>query len=185
MTKLETSESNPTQTSDDVMLKVASESPTMAQRITRLPLLLIKTLFPSTIFASFFISSTIPSMATILIPMFYAGNIPATESLAVTSQFMFMSIVLKVIQEGVGNSLFHFVGAHYEHNKQLAISAFNLSLIVLFIAGVTLTVMMLLFTAQFVKLIDTPASIAEVTKHNIYISAFSFVPALFSTAFTN
>ncbi|KAG4075165.1 hypothetical protein HA402_006182 [Bradysia odoriphaga] len=160
-------------------------SPTIGQRIIRLPHLLIKILFPSTIFASFFVSSIIPSMANSLIPMFFAGNIPAAESLAITSQFMFISIVLKVIHEGVGNSLFHFVGVHYERNKPLAISAFNLSLLVLLIAGMALTVMILLFTPQFVKLIDTPASISEATKHYFYTSALSFIPALFTTAFTN
>lgn len=159
--------------------------PTMGHRVTRLPLLLAKVLFPSTIFVSFFVSSIIPSMANILIPMFFVGNLPAAESLAVTSQFMFISIVLKVIQEGVGNSLFHYVGAHYERNKPLAISAFNLSLLVLIIAGMTLTVLILLFTSQFVELIDTPASIIEDTKHYFYTSAFSFIPALFTTAFTN
>lgn len=170
---------------DVAVPKNTSSPPTMVQQITQLPLLLIKILFPSTVFVSFFISSIIPSMATNLIPMFFAGNIAADESLAVTSQFMFISIVLKVIQEGVGNSLFHFVGSHYERNKQLAISAFNLSLLVLLFAGMTLSVMILLFTPEFVRLIDTPASISEDTKHYFYTSAFSFIPALFTTAFTN
>lgn len=186
MEKTERNESTPSTTIAEDVQGDSSVPPTMIRRRLIHPLLsAIKILFPSTIFVKFFVSSVIPPTANIIIPMFFAGNIPEESALAVSSQFMFISIILKVIQEGVGNSLFHFVGAHYKVNTQLAISAFNLSLVILFFAGISLTFMMLLFTSQFVKLIDTPETISQATRHFFYTSAFSFIPILFTTAFTN
>ncbi len=177
--------STTTETEVNGVNKNLPSNTSVRQRLIHLPLHCIKILFPSSIFLSFFLSAIIPSLATILIPMFFTGNIPDKCALSVYAQFMFISIVLKVIQDGVGNSLFHFVGTHYKRNKPLAISAFNLSLLVLFFVGITLTSVMLLFTKEFVKLIDTPETISEATKHFFYTSAFSYVPTLFTTAFTN
>lgn len=175
----------PSTTSFKDMQSNSTPPPTTIQRLIQLPLTLVNIFFPSKVFLYFFISSAIPPVANILIPMFFTGNIQEESGLAVSSQFMFISIVLKVIQEGVGNSLFHFVGAHYQLNIRLAISALKLSLLVLFLAGILLTISMLLFTPQFVKLIDTPETISEATIHFFYTSAFSFIPTLFTTAFTN
>ncbi|KAJ6639541.1 hypothetical protein Bhyg_12287 [Pseudolycoriella hygida] len=127
----------------------------------------------------------IPAMANVTIPLFFTGNIAEASGLAVSSQFMFVSIILKVIQEGVGNSLFHFVGVHYRSNLHMAISAFKLSLLVLLCAGLLLTVTVRLFVHQFVELIDTPETIAKAPSNFLYTSAFSFIPSLFTTAFTN
>lgn len=98
---------------------------------------------------------------------------------------MFVSLMLKVIQEGVGNSLFHFVGVHYKVNLPLALTAFKLSLLALFAGGMLLTCTIRLWTEQFVKLIDTPESISKATEIFFYTCALSFIPTLFTTAFTN
>lgn len=186
MAKMETrSENIPVQNLIYDSREDAPSSSIVRKRLIQLPLTFMKILFPSTIFLNFFISSLIPSLANILIPMFFTGNIPNGSGLAVNSQFMFISIVLKVIQEGVGNSLFHFVGTHYKTDKRLALSAFNLSLLVLIVSGLMLTVTILLFSRQFVELIDTPETISEVTQHFFYTSAFSFIPTLLTTAFMN
>lgn len=166
-------------------LKVESKKcSTMIQRLVRPFLTLAKIFFPSTIFLKFFLSSIIPPLTNI-IPMFFTGNIPNSSALAVASQFMFVSIILKVIQEGVGNSLFHFVGTHYKENLPLALTGFKMSLLVLLVGGILLTSMMLLWNEQFVKLIETPETISEATRQFFCISAFSFIPTLFTTAFTN
>lgn len=173
-------------TSSTVEMTNNNESPhPNRHRIYRLVLTFVKIFFPSIIFVKFFLSSIIPPMAENIIPIFFTGNIPNESSLAIASQFMFISIILEVIQEGVGNSLFHFVGTHYKLNKELALVAFKLSLVVLLISGIVLTIMVMAFTPQFVNFIDTPESISEATKHFLYTSALSFIPILLKTAFTN
>lgn len=137
------------------------------------------------VFVKFFLSAIIPPLADNIIPLYFTGNIPNASGLAVSSQFTFISIILDVVQEGVGNSLFHFVGNHYNNNKELALVAFKLSLLILLFGGTLLTIVMLIFTPQFVNLINTPVSIVEDTKHYLYTSAFSFIPILLRTAFVN
>ncbi|XP_037032920.1 uncharacterized protein LOC119071909 [Bradysia coprophila] len=160
-------------------------TPSVKHRIGQLILYFVKIFFPSMVFVKFFVSAIIPPIADNIIPLYFTGNIPNESSLAVASQFTFISIILEVIQEGVGNSLFHFVGNHYRNNKELALVAFKLSLLILLVGGILLTIAMLIFTPQFVNLINTPESIIEDTKHFLYTSSFSFTPILLRTAFTN
>lgn len=155
------------------------------RRFCRIALRFVKTFFPSMVFVKFFLSAIIPPLADNIIPLYFTGNIPDESGLAVASQFMFINIILEVIQEGVGNSLFHFVGTHYKRNKELALVAFKLSLVVLLVGGIILTVAMMVLTPQFVNFIDTPESITVATKHFLYTSSFSLIPILLKTAFTN
>lgn len=154
-------------------------------KLTTVILTFTKIFFPSFIFAKFFFFSVIPPLADNIIPLFFTGNIPDESGLAVSSQFTFISIILEVMQEGVGNSLFHFVGSQYKTERRLALTAFKLSLTVLLVGGVIMTIAMLLFTPQFVDLIDTPESIAESTRTFLRATSFSFIPTLLNTAFTN
>lgn len=171
--------------------RTSSTSPTsqMAsskyQWIGKLVLQLVKIFFPSMVFVKFFLSAIIPPLADNIIPLYFTGNIPDERGLAVAAQYQFISIILEVIQEGVGNSLFHFVGSHYKNNKELALVALKLSLVVLLVGGILLTIAMMIFTPQFVNLIDTSETIAESTKHFLYTSSFSFIPILLRTAFIN
>lgn len=168
-------------------LLIAERSPTTSEEksFCRLVMRLIEVFFPSIVFVKFFLFSIIPPLADNIIPLYFTGNIPDQSSLAVASQFTFISIILEVVQEGVGNSLFHFVGTHYKTKKELALVAFKLSLVILFVAGFLLTITMMIFTPQFVDFIDTPESISEATKHFLYTSSFSFIPILLRTAFIN
>lgn len=174
-----------TPSSTEEIARMSTSTSTMRQRLGRWHLAFVKIFFPSIIFVKFFLSSIIPPMADNIIPLYFTGNIPDESGLAIASQFMFISIILEVIQEGVGNSLFHFVGTHYKVNKELALVAFKLALAVLLLGGIILTIVMLAFTPQFVNLIGTPESILEATKNFLYTSSFSFIPVLFRTAFTN
>lgn len=159
--------------------------PSITMRLFSLLQKVVRIFFPSVIFAKFFASSIIPPLADNLIPLFFTGNIPNESGLAIASQFTFISIILEVMQEGVGNSLFHFVGIHYESNRPLSLIAFKLSLVVLLAGGVVMTLLMLLFTPQFVNFIDTPDTIAEETRIFLYTSSFSFIPTILNTAFAN
>lgn len=169
----------------DVAKSSSSSTSFMKRRFCRFVLGFFKIFFPTTVFTKFFLSSIIPPLADNIIPLYFTGNIPNESSLAIAAQFMFISIILEVIEEGVGNSLFHFVGIHYKLNKELALVAFKLSLAILLISGALLTIIMVAFTPQFVDFIDTPESISEATKLFMYTSSFSFIPILLKTAFTN
>lgn len=174
-----------TSLTEDVASTSSSPTSSMKQRFCRFVIAFLKIFFPSTVFVKFFLSATIPPLADNIIPLYFTGNIPNEDGLAITSQFMFISIILEVIEEGVGNSLFHFVGTHYTLNKELALVAFKLSLVILLAGGALLTIIMVAFTPKFVDFIDTPESIAEDTKHFLYTSSFSFIPILLTKAFTN
>lgn len=165
--------------------KASSSTTFIGQRLCRCTLNFLRIFFPSIVFVKFFFSAIIPPLADNIIPLYFTGNIPDESGLAVASQFMFISIMLEIIQEGVGNSLFHYVGNHYKHNKDLALVAFKLSLVILLIGGVLLTIAMIAFTPQFVNFINTPESISEATKQFLYTSSFSLIPILLNTAFTN
>jgi len=145
----------------------------------------LRIFFPSITFAKFLISAVIPPLADNIIPLFFIGNIPSESALALSGQFVFISIILEVIQEGVVNSLFHFVGKNYECRRQEALQAFKLSLVILLVLGSLLTIAMLLLTPQFVEIIDTPESIAEATRSYLYTSSFSFPMILLNACMTN
>lgn len=157
----------------------------MGQRLCRIVLKFFRIFFPSIVFVKFFSSAIIPPLANNIIPLYFTGNIPNTSGLAIAAQFNFISIILEVIQEGVGNSLFHFVGTHYKRNKELALVAFKLCLVILLAGGILLTVTMMAFTTQFVNFINTPEPISLATKHYLFTSSLSFVPTLLRTGFTN
>jgi Na+-driven multidrug efflux pump len=158
---------------------------TMRPRFMHFVKRLILVFFPSWTFSKFFVSAIIPPLADNIIPLFFTGNIPDESALALAGQFIFISIILEVIQEGVVNSLFHFVGKSYDQNRLKALQAFKLSLAILLVLGSLLTLAILLLTPQFVKVIDTPESIAEATRTFLYTSSFSFPMFLLNAAFNN
>lgn len=141
--------------------------------------------FPSYIFVKFFIHAIIPQLADNLVPLFFIGNVPNESALALAGQFTFVSVIVEVIQEGIVNSLFYFVGKNYNSNREKSLQALKLCLVILLALGSILTVLMMVLTPQFVNLIDTPASIAEATKHFLYTSSFSFPLILVSAALSN
>lgn len=134
----------------------------------------IKLFFPSITFTKFFIQGSIPPLANNLVPLFFIGNIPNESALALAGQFVFISVIIEVIQEGIVNSLFHFVGRNYKLDRLKALQALKLCLAILLFLGGILTVLMILLNSQFVKLIDTPDAIVEATRDFLYISSFSY-----------
>ncbi|CAL8115862.1 unnamed protein product [Orchesella dallaii] len=147
------------------------------------PLILL--FFPSWIFAKFFAHAAIPALADNLIPLFFIGNVPDESALALAGQFTFVGVIVEVIQEGIVNSLFYYVGRNYTINREKSLQAFKICLTLLFLLGSILMIFMLFFTPSFVKLIDTPESIAEATRRFLYTSSFSFPILLVNAALSN
>ena len=152
---------------------------------TNFGLKVIQVFFPSRTFLKFLVAAIIPAIGDQLVPLFYTGQIPDQSALAIVGQFTFISVILEVIQEGVVNSLFHFVGKNYRGNRALAHTDFKLCLLVLLGLGTVLTVALLSLTPQFVKHINTPGPIVAATEQFLWWSAFSFPLVLVNQALVN
>lgn len=145
----------------------------------------IKIFFPSVVFLKFFVASLVPALADQIIPLFFTGNIPNDSALALAGQFTFIGILVEVIQEGIVNSLFFYVGQCYKTNRPMALQGLKLCMILLFLFGTILSLFILFFTSDFVKLIDTPEAIVDATKQFLYMSSFSFPLMLVNAALVN
>lgn len=146
---------------------------------------ILRLFFPSPTFAKFFAHGIIPPLANNLIPLFFIGNIPTESALAIAGQFTFISVILEVIQEGIVNSLFHYVGRTYTIDRLRSLQCLKICLTILLLLGTLLTIAMVLLNKQFVTLIDTPDAIVDSTRTYLYISAFSFPIVLIDAALSN
>lgn len=172
--------------SDKQPSEVTPLNPTSSRGMWRVKTLLkflVGLFFPSVTFTKFFVNAIIPALADNLVPLFFIGNIPDESALALAGQFTFISIIVEVIQEGIVNSLFYYVGRNYTVNRIKSLQALKICLTILVCLGSVLTLCLVLLTPQFVNLIDTPESIADATRQFLYTSSFSFPLFLVNAGF--
>jgi Na+-driven multidrug efflux pump len=134
----------------------------------------LRLFFPSLDFLKFFAAGLIPALSNNLIPLFYTGQLPDQSGLALAAQFTFVGVILEVISEGIGNSLYFFIGRNYKEKRREALGALKLCLLILFLLGSALTLAILFLTPHFVSLINTPPALAAATERFLWTSAFAF-----------
>jgi len=145
----------------------------------------LRLFFPCPSFLTYLITGII-SDTDGLVGSYFIGNIPTSLSgLSLAAQWLFLETIITTIEEGMGNSIFFYIGQHYLLNRIKSLQLFKVFLLIYALVGLSLSLVISAWAETFVTIISTPPTLIVPAVQLFRTSSFSLPFMLLRKGFLN